>query len=154
MLRNVLLFNEAGVQVAALGERVLDGSKLAGLRIRGDVKDGIAETTLWFASDGSLKRAQMRKRFEQDIINIQTRAISQKRDETLPPDTFQAPPPFKSDVFEPRSTELLSRAARFYGGFVSSSGELPVTQAPLPDEPQARSAEAAVEMLRRALERA
>ena len=43
------------------------------------------------------------------------------------------------------------------GGYVakpSSRHPLPVTQAPLPDEPPARSAEAAVEMLRRALERA
>jgi hypothetical protein len=43
------------------------------------------------------------------------------------------------------------------GGYVakpSSRLPLPVTQAPLPDEPQARSAEAAVELLRRALDRA
>jgi hypothetical protein len=36
----------------------------------------------------------------------------------------------------------------------SSRHPLPVIQAPLPDEPQARSAEAAVEWLRRALDRA
>jgi hypothetical protein len=43
------------------------------------------------------------------------------------------------------------------GGHVakpSSKHPLPVTQAPLPDEPRARSAEAALELLRRALERA
>ena len=34
----------------------------------------------------------------------------------------------------------------------SSRHPLPLTQAPLPDEPKARSAEAAVELLRRALD--
>jgi hypothetical protein len=41
-----------------------------------------------------------------------------------------------------------------YVAKLSSRHLMPVTQAPLPDEPQARSAEAAVELLRRALDRA
>ena len=116
LIDNNLLFDEVGLEVVALGERFLDGSRLSGLRMRGDFQKGVAETTLWFAIDGSLKRAQTRAQIGKQFFNLQSRAISQKRDEPLPADTFQAPPPFKNDVFEPPAVELLNRAARFYGG--------------------------------------